>query len=91
MTEERRLLGNSEILSDALGSLGTCKRHPNRVLLLLLIIIIIIVIVIVVVVIVIVIIITVILICIVNINGNITETGSIKEPISVGVIPILPL
>ena len=90
MTEERRLLGNSEILSDALGSLGTCKRHPNRVLLLLLIIIII-VIVVVVVVIVIVIIITVILICIVNINGNITETGSIKEPISVGVIPILPL
>ena len=87
MTEERRLLGNSEILSDALGSLGTCKRHPNRILL----IIIIIVIVIVVVVIVIVIIITVILICIVNINGNITETGSIKEPISVGVIPILPL
>ena len=89
MTEERRLLGNSEILSDALGSLGTCKRHPNRIL--LLIIIIIILIVIVVVVIVIVIIITVILICIVNINGNITETGSIKEPISVGVIPILPL
>jgi len=84
MTEERRLLGNSEILSDALGSLGTCKRHPNRILLLLIIII-------VVVVVVIVIVITVILICIVNINGNITETGSIKEPISVGVIPILPL
>jgi hypothetical protein len=39
MTEERRLLGNSEILSDALGSLGTCKRHPNRILLLLIIII----------------------------------------------------
>ena len=86
MTEERRLLGNSEILSDALGSLGTCKRHPNRILLLIIIII-----VVVVVVIVIVIVITVILICIVNINGNITETGSIKEPISVGVIPILPL
>ena len=85
MTEERRLLGNSEILSDALGSLGTCKRHPNRILLLIIIIIV------VVVVIVIVIVITVILICIVNINGNITETGSIKEPISVGVIPILPL
>jgi hypothetical protein len=42
MTEERRLLGNSEILSDALGSLGTCKRHPNRILLLLIIIIVVI-------------------------------------------------